>query len=66
MAGLGVVSAETVPRMSRLGSCGVLPAEVEAPGPIRVSYRRVSGIAPVLAGAMGVETDWGWKEVEVE
>ena len=44
----------------------MLPAEVEAPGPIRVSYRRVFGIAPVLAGTMGVETDCGWKEVEVE
>ena len=59
-------SAETVPRMSRLGNFGVLPAEVEAPGPIRVLYRWVLGIAPVLVGTMGVETDWGWKEVEVE
>ena len=57
MAGLGVFSAETVPRKSRLGSFGVLPADVEAPGPIRVSYGWVFGIAPVLVGAMGVETD---------
>ena len=43
----------------------MLPAEVEAPGPIRVSYRRGFGIAPVLVGTIGVEATVGWKEVEV-
>ena len=66
MAGLGVWSAETVPPVSRLGNFGVVPAEAEAPGPIRVLYRWVFGIAPVLVGTIGVETEWGWKEEGVE
>ena len=55
-----------MPRVSRLGNFGVVPAEAEAPGPIRVLYRWVFGIAPVLVGTIGVETEWGWKEEEVE
>ena len=64
VAGLGVVSAETVPRMLWRASFGVLSAEAEAPDPIRVPYRWVLGLAPVLVGTIGVEATGGWNEVE--
>ena len=66
MAGWGVWSAETVPRVFRLGTLGVVPADAEARGPIRVLYRWVLGIAPVLEGTIGVEIESGWKEVAGE
>ena len=44
----------------------MVPADAEARGPIRVLYRWVLGIAPVLEGTIGVEIESGWKEVEVE
>ena len=64
VAGLGVCSAETVPRMLWRASLGVLSAEAEAPVAIRVPYRWVFGLVPVLVGTMGVEATGGWKEVE--
>ena len=44
----------------------MVPAEAEARGPIRVLYRWVLGIAPVLGVTIGVDTESGWKEEEVE